>query len=372
MKRALAILAACSLFGFAGLAQFTGTWDTNIHLLPSSKLGLDYTQLTLSYDLAGWTLGSTTKFTSSGYTVQDFSLSGTLGALAVSGSMSFDPSAPAYKSSSISIDLDFAGVAFGLSVDHWDDAYLPDNWSDYCDQTPSALMLYTLTASADPVSAELVFSDCCTGIAFNKATITLSSLSLCCGVTYDVEFAFNKTAGFDYVKFSAYDVFPICCGISFDLSVKFSVDAKTVTITPKMADIGEACFALYADLDKSSDGTSIYGLDIYGYKISCTFADCNTFEVLHAWDVSKVEDILDDTDIFQGDEFEYFKWSFCGPGCCGGEYSVGISVYFGTSGKLFDITRIAADLSIPLMSNFTLNVKFASDNNLDVGWTFSF
>ena len=49
-----------------------------------------------------------------------------------------------------------------------------------------------------------------------------------------------------------------------------------------------------------------------------------------------------------------------------------LAVYFGSGGTLFDITRIGAEMSIPLMSNFILNVKFASDNNLDIGWTFTF
>jgi len=49
------------MFGFAGFAQFSGEWDTNIHVLQTPSL--DYTQLTINYEWSGWTFSSVSKFT---------------------------------------------------------------------------------------------------------------------------------------------------------------------------------------------------------------------------------------------------------------------------------------------------------------------
>ena len=168
-------------------------------------------------------------------------------------------------------------------------------------------------------------------------------------------------------------MFPICCGISFDIAVTFTTDAKTISLTPKLASIGEACFELYADLvSEGGENADLYlnAIRVDGWKIRCEIADCNYVEYVSFLSPDKAED-YGYTDFEEG-EFEYMKLGFCGPGCCGGEYTVDIAVYFGSGGTLFDITRIGAEMSIPLMSNFMLNVKFASDNNLDIGWTFTF
>jgi len=235
-------------------------------------------------------------------------------------------------------------------------------------------MTLTLTAEADPFKAVIVFDDVCTGIQFKEATLTLSGISLCCGVTYDAELAFNKCEGFDYLKFSVNDVFPICCGISFDIAVKFTTDAKTISLTPKFASIGEVCFELYADLEsEGGENADLYlnAIRVDGWKIRCELAECNYLELVSFLSPDKADD-YGYKGVFEDGEFEYAKLGFCGPGCCGGEYSVDIAVYFGSGGTLFDITRIGAEMSIPLMSNFTLDVEFSSDNNLDIGWTFTF
>jgi len=239
-------------------------------------------------------------------------------------------------------------------------------------------MAYTLTVDADPVSAEVVFDDVCTGIQFKEATISLSDLSLCCGISYDAELAFNKCKGFDYLKFSVNDVFPICCGISFDMSVKFTTDAKTISLTPKFASIGEACFELYADLESDGgENADLYlnAIRVDGWKIRCELAECNYLELVSFLSPDKAEDYGYE-DVFEDGEFEYAKLGFCGPGCCGGNYSVDLSVFFDDGGGLFGISRLGADMTIPVMSNFTVNssfaVKTAGGTTLDVGWTFTF
>ena len=369
MKRALAILAAVSLFGIAGMAQFSGTWETCLSILPA-PIALDYTTLTITYDMAGWAITSITGFTG-GFTQQDFSVSGTLGALSITGGMNFDPTGPAYESSWVEAVLDFAGVNFDLLISHT--IQTPDY--DYCDPTADAEMVYSLGITADPVSAGLTFVDCCTGIYFHDLWVSFSGLSLCCGVTYDFYFSFNKVDGFDYVKFSLNDVFPICCGISFDIAVTFTVDGKTVSITPKFAGFGEACFQLYADLVQTGGKNADLFLDqirIDGWRLYCELADCNWLEIVTFISPDKAPD-YGYKGVFQANEFEYIKLHFCGPTCCGGTYEVGLAVYFTEApDHLFGISRIAADMIWPIADNFEISVTFDSNGNLGMCWLFSF
>ena len=389
MKRALAILAALSVFGFAGMAQmFTGSWETCMQVLPEVKF--TSTTLTLTYDMAGWAITSITGFTSSGYTQQDFEVEGALGAFSISGKMGFDPQAIKYKYSDLSAALDFAGVSFDLGIFHgiypygesyFNKYYYPYTfagvYNDLCGdtvQTDDVLMFYTLGVSADPVSATVHLGDCCTGIQFYDLTVSLSGLSLCCGVTYDFEFAFNKVDGFEYAKFSLNDVFPICCGISFDIDVKFTVGGKTVSVTPEFAGFGEACFELYADLVYEGGTNSDLYLNLIridGWRLYCELADCNWLEIVTFLSEENAS-LYGYSGVFKEGEFEYMKLHFCGPTCCGGTYEVELAVYFTEATELFGISRIGADLTWPIADNFSITVEFDSDDNLSLCWDFTF
>jgi len=89
MKRALAILAVASMFGFAGLAQFSGSWDLTVGVLPAVTLD---TSLTLEYTFSGWVVSSVSSFNDEdGFSNQKFTLSGDLGAISVDAEMAFLP-----------------------------------------------------------------------------------------------------------------------------------------------------------------------------------------------------------------------------------------------------------------------------------------
>jgi hypothetical protein len=382
MKRALAVFSVLAVLGFSGFAMgtFSGEWDTNIHVLPS--LQLDYTKLILNYTDFGWTFTSISKFDSSGYVYQKFGATGAFGPFTVKGNMWFDPVNVAYMASDLSTTMDFAGLSLGLTARHWvypywnpDNAWYPDT-NPCSQQTGDAGLQYILTAKVDPISIKLRFMDCCTGTAFQDLKVNLKGIGLCCGISLNSELYFTK-AGFKYVKFSGINI-PLCCGVSLDLAVKFGVDYKAIYVTPKFAGLGEGCFTVYAVPDitgtdssgKATGAISWSGIDVKAWAIECKLGDCNYVKFVTAldpgWYNSNVEEV------FEGNEFEYMELGFCGAGCCGGKYTVDLSVYFQQSGSLFGITRIGANMSIPVMSNFAVNVSFSTPNTLDIGWTFTF
>jgi len=309
------------------------------------------TTLTLNYEVAGWTFTSISKFDNSGFTDQCFKAKGTFGAAEVSAYIDFDPSVPAYKESWLKASLDFAGVSFTSKVSH-----------------KSGEMDYNFTAEADPLKVILNMVDYCTGIQFKDLKITLSDISLCCGVTYDTELYFTKENGFEYLKFSANDLFDLCCGISFSASIKYGVNYKSVSITPKWAGI-ENCITVYGDV-KWEDNT-LAGWELKAWKIYCEFAECNKLTLVTALDPAWYNDKVED--VFEDDEFEYIKASFCGAGCCGGNWSLDIQAFFQAEGSLFGFTRAKISAVVPVMSN--LDVKIGAGfptADFSFGWTFKF
>ncbi len=382
MKRALAFAVVALFVGIAGLAQISGTWEGKVNLLPSPP-GLDYTALTLKYTIAGFELTSYSKFTSDGFVEQKFEISGTVGPADISGVMGFDPSVPAYAYTDISSSLSFGGVDITSKVFHgiypYGKSYFENTydytWTDICSdaQTGSALMFYTLGISADPLSITAHFSDCCTGIEFYDLDISLSDISLCCGLTYDAEVYFTKADGFNYAKFTIDNLFSLCCGISFSASVKFGVDSKSVSISPSWEGI-TGCVTVYGDLqweEQSSGAMKLAGWDLEAWKIYCEFAECNKLTIVTALNPSWYNEHVEN--VFQDDEFEYIKIETCGAGCCGGNWSLSIQTFFQASGSLFGITRTDIDASVPVMSNLSISISLeVPANTLSIGWSFSF
>jgi len=239
-------------------------------------------------------------------------------------------------------------------------------------------MTYTFTAENDIFGIEVIFDDVCTGMQFKEATITLTDLSLCCGITYDAELHFTKCEGFDYAKFSA-DLFEICCDISFGMDLEFGVDYKKVA--PKFSWAGiENCITVWGDVQIDEElKHKITGWELYGFKVHCELAECTYIEFVEAFDVAEVEKIIGDVFEAAKGENEYLKFGFCGPGCCGGTWSLDTSVFFSAEvdPTLFGITRFLVETEVPLMDALSVSLDFGynvpdAEATLIFGWSFTF
>jgi len=377
MKRALAVCTVLCVLAFAGFSQITGKWTASLCLDATYTPTLT-SELSITYNVGGFDITSVTGFGAAGLTSQKFTLKGAFGPFSLTGNMIFDVSAIAYKQSDLTTGLDFAGVGLTLKIEHWAAAYQP---SGLCDPAATdGVLRYTLTASLAPITAKLVFLDCCSGTAFQQLLVTLKGLSLCCGITYDAEFSFLKS-GFDYVTFSIKNFAEICCGISFDMSVKFTPNSKSVKVTPKFGGFGVVgCIEVYGDVEsEGGEGEDLFlnAIRIDGFKIGCTLGDCNELNFVTFLSPDKAEDYGYTFDTDCG-EFEFVEMKFCGPTCCGDKYTVALKIYFGSQGGLFDVTRLVYDVKLPLLANFTLNFNGTipaadcADAEYCFGWTFSF
>jgi len=360
MKRALALCTVLAVLGFSafGIGTFSGKWEATIDILPSANLASH--KLTVNYTDFGWTF--TGILSGAPFSTFQFKAVGAFGPFSLTGNAYFDFSPADYNKADLTTSLDFAGLGITLKVEHWsaDETGVPCTY-----QTGDVGYLrYTLTTTIDPITVKLVMLDCCEGTAFDSLKVTLKGLGLCCGIALDAELSFTK-AGFDYVSFTGINI-PLCCGVSITAGVKFTVDEKIVDVGFDFAGFADACFTVYADA--LTEGAAWTGIEVYGWKIRCDLGDCNYIEFLTALDPSA--DVFEG--IFQDGEFEYIKMGFCGAACCGGQYTVDLSIYFDNGGGLFGIKRLGANMSIPVMSNLTVNVSFATPDELSVGWVFTF
>lgn len=407
MRRLGIALVCAAAVTVPSMAQLSGSWEASLLILPSPPgVTLETCVLTLGYGVAaGWQVTSTSTFGTPGLTAQAFGVLGAFGPLSITGGIEFNPqpgtmvtvtypegcpqtesvilASPAYKLAWFKTELSFLGAGVAFQLNHWAYPYTldptdPDDVEDYlwpcCPPQTQSYTLLALIVSAPPATLTARFSDCCTGIAFTDVTLTLSDASLCCGITHDIEVYFTK-AGFGHLLFTI-DL-PICCGISIEASITYTVAQKELSVKPKWNGLGQACFEVYGDVLWDEETMTITGLAIYGYKLRCDFSSCSYAEFMTALDVDEVEKILDDEDLFQGDEFEYMKLGFCGPGCCGGMYTLALAVYFQPEGTLFGFTRIGADLGVPLLANFRLTLSFGvtatgEPTTLAVGWVLTF
>ncbi len=136
--------------------------------------------------------------------------------------------------------------------------------------------------------------------------------------------------------------------------------------------MGEACVEVFGDLIFVDHVFT--GVEIYGYRLSCTLAECNTIEFLTALDPEKVEEIIGD--VFEPGEYESIRFGICGLGCCGGKYYVTVDIYFSESGGLFGISRAKARIEVPLLANLvfvgSFSLPVAGTPSLSVGMVFDF
>jgi len=387
MRRNLVLLLVAALSGPA-LAQLSGRWETQLTIIPGPWL--DKAALTLTYTLGTWYVSSISTFTSLGYVAQEFTLGGWWGPIGISGGMSFNPSQtgsvtvefpescdpqtashalapPEYMWAWIKPQISFAGLEFSLEAEHWRYPYVPPkywwnpnvpeyNWPCCQPTTPatSSYMRYTWLLAFGPVGVQARFEDCCYGILFKDFTFFLKDVGLCCDITYDAELYFTKE-GFQYFKFTGENLLALCCGISFDVGIKFTMESKEVTLNPKWKGFGEVCFQLFGDLVFVEN--QIVGLDVYGFRIYCKFGNCTAGEFIEAWNVGEVEAILGD--IFENDENEVMRFTFCGQGCCGGFYKVSVNVFFSPTGGLFSLTRIKVEVAVPVLANLVFTGSFS-------------
>ena len=462
MKRALALLAMCSLFGFAGLAQLSGSWSSEItfNFLKDFDEFIDLSSdFALDYTVGGLTLGLEMEFDRvDGFRAFDFTASGSISVFTIESTMSFVPSYvtdyaytfdglavqtasngsgnvipfektyndvtvvktrdPKFDEWTVDISLNFGGVDMGVYfyLEGLDDAYSYDDvwyWDGStpvqtksttegdCLTTTGSGWKFTLSGEVNGVTVtsytyfnlyeydarwattykgvyyldlgkrgiyKIPSSGCTMG--FSEEYLLLEGLSLCCGTTVDAALKIT-CSGFSYLRFLIKDIAFPCCGIDLDVGISFGLTSKSVALKFDIGDL-EDCIAL--DFDIVEDGSTVGGIRVKSVSVNCEFADCLSFsattvlykdshfyyslktlysdEKRHFFvpDVCGHCDPVTDQPVeattgvgyyteidkakYRWDAWESFSVSVCGPACCGGEYELEVTTYFGDKYEL--------------------------------------
>ncbi|MGQ9700732.1 MAG: hypothetical protein ACUVQS_06745 [Candidatus Bipolaricaulaceae bacterium] len=388
-KRAFVLLLVSSFL--ASGQAISGSWSAKISLLPPPA-GLSSLEFALQGDLFGWTVGGKAEFLGAdGWVWQTFTAQGAFGSMDTKWTLLFGPLAPAFLYALGETHLPISGL--GVTVYS---AYVGPNVPPYVfTGGPAGGMVVEASSGLNGVdlSIELgigarkqdftiIYSGVGTytknfpvdpfpgGLEFTYLKATAKDLPLCCGISLDLAFTFTKEKGFAGLAATLKSI-PLCCGIALDAEVTFTTTEKRVALLPSWEGI-TGCFTVYGDVLQSVG--RIEGLALYGWKIRCELGDCSYAEFLTALDVDKMEEILGD--IFQNTEFEYLKLGFCGQGCCGGQWRLGLNLFFRPSGALWGLSRVALAAEVPVMANLTvelgLSAAVGAQAGLTVGWTFTF
>ncbi|MCS7216843.1 MAG: hypothetical protein NZ924_04065 [Candidatus Bipolaricaulota bacterium] len=255
-----------------------------------------------------------------------------------------------------------------------------------CGVAPIPFVNWQLRYSLAPWTLSADFGDCGTGLTFRRLQLDASGLPLCCGLFLDASFALTKS-GFEKLSLTLREVF-LCCGLTAKIAATFTPTAKAVEFKPSWQGLS-GCFAVYGDVLFADNAWQ--GLEIWGFLAHCYLPGCGHVRLLTAFDPGKFW--IDEegniaasrtrpsysSALFRTGEFEYVNAKFCLPGCCGGEVALNLEGWFGSGTYLFGFRRFKFDLQVPVAASITLFSKaqwdFSKPSPLewfDVGWSLSF
>ena len=344
----------------------TGSGQGTLTLLPAIAFGSNRFELRprFQFGASPWDLRFVTAFVGEEWRDAQVHFTGSWEKIRFGGGVLFNPVGPAYRSAYFMASGLWEDLRLGLRVTHYPLSGSP----------PAPYLLYVLTLSTSSLSVTARGEER-DGLKFRDALVSVFGMSLCCGIQAQGTLSFTKE-GFSYVRAALVNLpFP-CCGLSFDAAVTFTADSKVVEFSPRWDALCDACLTVYGDVLWDRDAFRWDGFALYGYKIRCCFgSSCcpagagGYVEFLTAFDPGRVPGG------FQGEEFEYAKVGFCGPGCCGGGYSFEATAYFSPTGGLFGLSRFKIGGGIPLFGGWVVTPALEiadSGTSLSLGWQFRF
>jgi len=388
MKKALVLsLVAVLCLGAASFAQtLTGKWNTTVTINPSVPSFSLTSELLVTYSISGWSFTSDSLIdTSSGWHLQKFDTTGTLGAFTVNSDLVFDPSIPQMIQWVTSGELSLAGVDLTAkfvsvpgdtaliltgkgtagNVDVSATLTLGTAWYDtYATVAPyGTLYGYTFWY---PAAGEANFDGC--GFDFQDIDITIGFPFCCADVTAEVDFG---CGGFNYADFGVTGIqVPNLPWFSFDANLHFTMQTKTIVLTPVFNFGNDACFNLYISQVVNTDDNgqvvvpgqvlTLGDISLNGIDFTCTLGGVTFYDISYWAPVAST----DKPGILYGTSYwEAFKISTSDDACCG-PFTFYLIGYFSQTGtRLFDLSMLKTSMSLQVAQQFkfTMGMKLNLD-----------
>jgi len=340
----------------SGAQQLSGEWETRVTADPSQPSfadALDFTtDLTVNYEVGGWTFTSTTRFDDDGWADQTFAAGGVLGSFTFSSTANFDPSG-AFEGLDIATGIALAGIAFDLDFD----------WFDY--DIELTIGGRGTTGLVD-IDIDVTFggddNDVCD---LNWAELQVeASYAFCCGeIRSTIEFDCD---GFEHITFEVQRItIPNLSWFTLSALIRFELETKSLVISPTFDFGADLCFEVYASQDVTggtAPGEVLILGDFYisGLKLECEFADI-TFTGISFWgnQGSKPSQL--------GSYWEMYEIESNTEGCCG-PFGFDVAIVFDeASTNLADIAWLSGSLSYQLVEQVTFDagVEFDVGSGVD-------
>jgi len=357
MKRALVLSLICVVgLAFAGFAQtLSGSWITEVCLDPQTAAFSDAitltSTLTVTYAIGDWAFTSITDMDGTGWTDQDFSVSGLFGLIDVTSALGFDVINTLFDAWVTTLNLNMAGVAFtGVFTLEPGAAQLD-------------LGMVAGIGSAVEGSIDIQFGDSTVpgcDLDFQNVTIGLDFLFCeCAPIESEIYFT---CAGFEYVEFATSGIaIPNLPWVTLGATLNFTMDKKELTITPAFNFGPIVCFDLFFDVTEDTGATfpgsilELIQIDIVGIGIGCTISGVD-FYALSMFDGSLAP------------YWEQYSIDMGADACCGGVFEFGVDLYFMENATtLFDLALIEIDMKVNVTTQFAFTMGL--DVDLDGGFT---
>ncbi|MCK5828249.1 hypothetical protein KAH43_06980, partial [Candidatus Bipolaricaulota bacterium] len=299
-----------------------------------------------------------------GWTDQDFTVVGTLGAFTVTLALGFDPVIPAFDVWNTTVDVALAGADFGADF-------------TLADQDVEFVLTGSGVAGDVAIRVEVSFggiartllgevipggnNDEC-DLDWANLEITLG-FPLCCTllestVTFDCD-------GFQNIVLIAEGIIiPNLPFLLLDASLEFTLQTKILTLSPRFDFGTTACFDIYIEQASTTGvgpGTvvTLDSITIEGIGLSCDIGTV-TFTGLSFW--GTVEELTDKPGLLSGTPYwEVYAIRSNEDACCG-PFGFDVAVYFlDVSAMLFDVSLIEADMTLQIASQFIFNMGMVVD-----------
>jgi hypothetical protein len=373
MKRALVISLICVLgLAFSGLAAtLSGSWDTDVTIDPqqtgfNDAIGI-VSVLTVAYTVGDWTFTSVTDLNEGGWTDQDFSVAGVLGAFSLTSALDFVPAAATFGSWNTTAAVAIAGVSF--SVDF-----------TLADEDVELVLAGSGVAGDVTVGIEVTFG----GIARDVYGVIIpgGNNGVCdldwAGVTIDIGFPFCcadialevvfDCTGFSSATFTTGGIaIPNLPWVTIDAELVYTMTEKTLELSPNFDFGAIVCFDLYFDVATTGNIT-LGDISIEGIGLTCDIGAV-TFTGLSFWGTGDKPGNLYGTSYWEVYTIETNDDACCGP------FGFDLSFYFLNGGvRLFDVALIDANMTLQVAAQFLFNMGL--EVNVESGafsqWTVGF
>ena len=382
MKRALVISLICVLgLAVSGLAAtLSGSWDTDVSIDPqqtSFDLAIGLTSvLTVTYTIGDWSFSSVSKLSENGWTDQDFSVAGVLGAFSITSALDFVPAAATFGSWKTTAGVAIAGVSFGASF-------------ELADHDVELILTGSGVAGDVTVSIDVTFGGIertILGVIVPDGNNDECDLDWA-GVTVNVGFPFccadvSLAVKFDCTGFVSATLgtqgiaIPNLPWVTLDATIVYTMTDKQLYLAPTFDWGATVCFDLYINFEEwdptlsapDADGFILETIRFEGIGLTCDIGAV-TFTGLSFWGDGVKPGLL-----YLTDYWEVYQIATNDDGCCG-PFAFDLAFYFVDNGdSLFDIAEIDANMSLQIASQFLFDMGLTVDvdGGAFTSWTIGF